>query len=106
MSAETEARVAPYPRPRHAAIAGMSALLLGISLSRFAFTPLIPALVQAGWFTAAQAGYLGATNLAGYLIGAAIARRAARHVPAMRSEERRVGKECRACWWAEGVEKG
>lgn len=83
MSAETEARVAPYPRPRHAAIAGMSALLLGIGLSRFAFTPLIPALVQAGWFTAAQAGYLGATNLAGYLIGAAIARRAARHVPAM-----------------------
>ncbi|MGB8180803.1 MAG: YbfB/YjiJ family MFS transporter, partial [Stellaceae bacterium] len=58
MSAEIEARVMPDPRPRHAAIAGMSALLLGIGLSRFAFTPLIPALVQAGWFTAAQAGYL------------------------------------------------
>src|SRR5215469_1215295 len=83
MSAEIEARAAPGPRPRHAAIAGMSALLLGIGLSRFAFTPLVPALVQAGWFTAAQAGYLGATNLAGYVIGAAIARRAARHVPAM-----------------------
>lgn len=58
-------------------------MLLGIGLSRFAFTPLIPALVQAGWFTAAEAGYLGATNLAGYVIGAAIARRAARHAPAM-----------------------
>jgi len=83
MSAETEARIMSRPRPRHAAIAGMSALLLGIGLSRFAFTPLIPALVQAGWFTAAQAGYLGATNLAGYVVGAAIARRAAHHVPAM-----------------------
>lgn len=83
MSVEIEARVMPGLRPRHAAIAGMSALLLGIGLSRFGFAPLIPALVQAGWFTAAQAGYLGATNLAGYVIGAAIARRAARHVPAM-----------------------
>ena len=83
MSVEIEARVMPGPRPRHAAIAGMSALLLGIGLSRFGFTPLVPALVQAGWFSAAQAGYLGATNLAGYVVGAAIARRAARHVPAM-----------------------
>ena len=83
MSVEIEARAVPGPRPRHAAIAGLSALLLGIGLSRFGFTPLIPALVQAGWFTAAQAGYLGATNLAGYVVGAAIARRAARHVPAM-----------------------
>ncbi len=83
MPAEIEARVMPDSRPRHAAIAGLSALLLGIGLSRFAFTPLIPALVQAGWFTAAQAGYLGATNLAGYVIGTAIARRAAHYVPAM-----------------------
>lgn len=83
MSVEIEARGVPGPRPWHAAIAGLSALLLGIGLSRFGFTPLIPALVQAGWFTAAQAGYLGATNLAGYVVGAAIARRAAHHIPAM-----------------------
>lgn len=83
MSVDTEAHIISSARPRHTAIAGLSALLLGIGLSRFAFTPLIPALVQAGWFTAAQAGYLGATNLAGYLVGAAVARRAARHVPAI-----------------------
>ncbi|HEV2161166.1 MAG TPA: YbfB/YjiJ family MFS transporter [Stellaceae bacterium] len=83
MPVEIEACGVPGPRPRHAAIAGLSALLLGIGLSRFGFTPLIPALVQAGWFTAAQAGYLGATNLAGYVVGAAIARRAAHHIPAM-----------------------
>ncbi len=82
MSADTQAQLAATS-PRHAAIAGLSALLLGIGLSRFAFTPLVPALVQAGWFSAAQAGYLGATNLAGYVVGATIARRAAAYIPAM-----------------------
>lgn len=80
MAANTEARVTSPTRPRHAAIAGLSALFLGIGLSRFAFTPLIPALIRAQWFTAAQAGYLGATNLAGYLVGAAIARQLARQI--------------------------
>ena len=83
ITAEAQTRAAVNPRPRHAAIAGLAALLLGIGLSRFAFTPLIPALVDAHWFTAAQAGYLGATNLAGYLLGATIARHATRHVPAI-----------------------
>jgi MFS family permease len=58
----------------------LAALLLGIGLSRFAFTPLVPALVQAGWFDAREIGYLGAANLTGYLIGAAIARRLVQHV--------------------------
>jgi predicted MFS family arabinose efflux permease len=83
MTAEAQTYAAVNPRPRHAAIAGLAALLLGIGLSRFAFTPLIPALVEARWFTATQAGYLGSTNLAGYLLGAAIARHAVRHIPAM-----------------------
>jgi predicted MFS family arabinose efflux permease len=83
MTVETEVRAMSRARPHHATFAGLSALLLGIGLSRFAFTPLIPALVQAHWFTAAQAGYLGATNLAGYLVGAASTRRLARQVPAM-----------------------
>lgn len=63
-----------------AAIAGLCALLLGIGLSRFGYTPLIPALIQAHWFDTAQTGYLGATNLAGYLIGAALARRMTDHL--------------------------
>lgn len=80
MTADTGVRGTSTTRPRHAAVAGLCALFLGIGLSRFAFTPLIPALVQARWFTAAQAGYLGATNLAGYLVGAAVARWLARSV--------------------------
>ncbi len=60
-----------------AALAGLCALLIGIGLSRFAYPPLIPALIEAHWFNAGEAGYLGATNLAGYLIGAGVTRRMA-----------------------------
>ena len=68
----------PPPHWR-AAAAGMAALLLGIGLSRFGFTPLIPALIEAGWFGAGAATALGSTNLAGYLLGAAASRYLAEH---------------------------
>jgi len=61
----------------HATLAGLCAVLVGIGLARFAYTPLIPALIDAQWFTAAEAAYLGAANLAGYLIGALFGRRLA-----------------------------
>lgn len=51
--------------------------MVSIGLARFAYTPLIPALILAGWLTPAQAAYLGADNLAGYLFGAILARRVA-----------------------------
>lgn len=50
--------------------AGCSATLLGIGLSRFAYSPLLPGMVQAGWLGAGAAGVLGAANLGGYLAGA------------------------------------
>ncbi|MBR0937000.1 YbfB/YjiJ family MFS transporter [Bradyrhizobium jicamae] len=56
------------------AAAGLCASLVGLGLARFAYTPLIPALIAAHWFTPAEAVYLGAANLAGYLGGALIAR--------------------------------
>lgn len=49
---------------------GLNATILGIGLSRFAYTPLLPALSEQGWFPPALASYLGAANLIGYLIGA------------------------------------
>lgn len=48
----------------------MMATLAGIGVARFAYTPLIPALVQQHWFDASAAAYLGAANLLGYLLGA------------------------------------
>ncbi len=56
------------------ALAGLCASLVGLGLARFAYTPLIPALIAARWFSPSDAVYLGAANLAGYLAGALIAR--------------------------------
>ena len=60
------------PGPWRGAIAALCALLVGIGLARFAYTPLLPALVDGNWFSASQAAYLGAANLAGYLAGAVL----------------------------------
>lgn len=68
----------PDTRPWRATLAGLSASLVGIGLARFAYTPLLPVLITAGWFPASQAAYLGAANLAGYLGGALCARPLAR----------------------------
>tara|TARA_R110000787_G_scaffold23762_3_gene67671 strand:+ start:75711 stop:76910 length:1200 start_codon:yes stop_codon:yes gene_type:complete len=56
------------------ALAGLAAVLVSIGLGRFAYTPLLPALIEAGWFAETDAIYLGAANLAGYLAGAITAR--------------------------------
>ncbi|NIF62797.1 YbfB/YjiJ family MFS transporter, partial [Burkholderia sp. Cy-647] len=53
-----------------ATLSGFSASLVGIGLARFAYTPLLPAIVDAHWFAPSLAAYLGAANLAGYLGGA------------------------------------
>lgn len=60
----------PRYRGKWSIAAGFSASLVGIGLARFAYTPLLPAIIDAGWFDASKATYLGAANLAGYLIGA------------------------------------
>lgn len=52
--------------------AGLCASLVSIGLARFAYTPLIPELIKAHWFAASDVVYLGAANLAGYLIGALV----------------------------------
>jgi predicted MFS family arabinose efflux permease len=59
--------------PWHPTLAGLSGSLVGIGLARFSYTPLLPAIIAAGWFDPADAAYLGAANLAGYLAGALLA---------------------------------
>ncbi|NKC31407.1 YbfB/YjiJ family MFS transporter [Falsiroseomonas selenitidurans] len=51
------------------ALAGAAAVLAGIGLARFAYVPLFPAMVGAGWVDGGGGGLLGAANLAGYLAG-------------------------------------
>lgn len=62
--------------PWAAMFAGLCASMIGIGIARFAYTPLIPPLIEAGWFPAESVVYLGAANLAGYLAGALVARQA------------------------------
>lgn len=61
-------------------LAGLCASLVSIGLARFAYTPLIPPLIQAHWFAADDIVYLGAANLAGYLLGALLGRPLARRL--------------------------
>lgn len=57
-----------------AIFAGLCASLVGIGLARFAYTPLIPPMIEAHWFVASDVVYLGAANLVGYLVGALLGR--------------------------------
>lgn len=65
--------------------AALLAIFVGIGLSRFAYSPLIPVLIAEGWFTPAQTVYLGAANLAGYLFGALIGQQIAMRWQARRA---------------------
>jgi predicted MFS family arabinose efflux permease len=55
------------------AVSGLCASLVGIGLSRFAYTRVVPELIAAHWFKPSQAAHLRAANLAGYLAGALLA---------------------------------
>ncbi|WP_244434036.1 YbfB/YjiJ family MFS transporter, partial [Azospirillum sp. B506] len=57
-----------------ATLAGMSGSLVAIGLARFAYSPLVPSLIEAHWFSAGDAVTLGAANFAGYLAGALLGR--------------------------------
>ncbi|WP_052341327.1 YbfB/YjiJ family MFS transporter [Salinarimonas rosea] len=59
-------RLAPW-------LPALLAVLVGIGFARFAYTPLLPLLVERGWVSAPQAAFAGAANLAGYLVGALLA---------------------------------
>jgi MFS family permease len=52
--------------------AGLCATLVGNGIGRFAFIALMPALIQAGWFSKADASYLGVATLVGYVLGASM----------------------------------
>ncbi len=65
-----------------ATVSASCATLVGIGLARFAYTPILPAIIGAHWFDPPDAAYLGAANLAGYLAGALLGRPLAARLPA------------------------
>ncbi|MBM1142669.1 YbfB/YjiJ family MFS transporter [Alcanivorax sp. ZXX171] len=64
------------PSPIRLVVMAGSATLVGIGLGRFAYAALLPGVIKAGWLSEADAGYVGAANLLGYLVGAVLAGRA------------------------------
>lgn len=86
-------------------LSGTAALIVGLGLARFGYTPLVPLMVDAGWFSAAAAGYLGAANLLGYLFGAVTAARFSERVgaaPAIRTGLIVVTLSFLLCSWPAG----
>lgn len=54
--------------PIYPTIAAFCLMGIGITLTRFAYGPLIPSLIDSGWTTKPQAAYLGASATLGYII--------------------------------------
>lgn len=48
----------------------MLAMLVGIGLVRYSYSPLIPSMLDVHWITAAEAGYIGTSNFLGNMVGA------------------------------------
>jgi predicted MFS family arabinose efflux permease len=88
------------------ALAGAAATFSGIGLARFAYVPLFPAMLAAGWVTGPEGGLLGAMNLAGYLIGVLGGRGLAARLGTARALDAGmalVGLAFAACAWNGGV---
>lgn len=88
------------------ALAGAAATLSGIGLARFAFVPLFPLMVAAGWVNPAGAGLIGAANLAGYLVGALSGRVLGRRLGTARTLDLGMGLAAlsfAACAWNGGT---
>ncbi len=72
-------------RPARAIAGGIAAIFLGIGLQRFAYSPLLPAMIDAHWLGPGAGGVLGAANLGGYLFGALFAPAVGRAVGVQRA---------------------
>src|SRR3954453_21571382 len=56
-------------------LAGPLSLAVAMGIGRFAFTPLLPLMIQEGQLDVAAGGWIAAANYAGYLVGALTASR-------------------------------
>ncbi len=69
MSASQVARAA---RPWAVALAGLVAMAVAMGIGRFAFTPLLPIMLQEGALDLAASSWLASANYLGYLVGAVL----------------------------------
>ena len=59
-----------HPPLLRSLLGGILALAAAMGIGRFAYTPILPAMQEAGGLGATQAGLLAAANYGGYLVGA------------------------------------
>ncbi|ARP79955.1 hypothetical protein CAL12_03355 [Bordetella genomosp. 8] len=52
------------------ALIGMLSVATAIGIGRFAYTPILPVMLQDGWLTLAEGCWLAESNLLGYFVGA------------------------------------
>ena len=64
--------VARGARPWPVALAGMVAMAVAMGIGRFAFTPLLPIMLQEGALDLAASSWLASANYLGYLVGAVL----------------------------------
>ncbi|WP_137179758.1 YbfB/YjiJ family MFS transporter [Roseomonas sp. AR75] len=86
--------------------AAAGAILAGVGLARFAYVPLFPAMVAAGWVDGGEAGLLGAGNFAGYLLGVLAGRRLAARIGVPRALDAGMALAVAAfaaCAWQGGL---
>ncbi|WP_238993782.1 YbfB/YjiJ family MFS transporter [Calothrix sp. PCC 6303] len=61
-------------------LAGLAATFVGNGIGRFAYITLMPALIQANWFSKEDAAQLGVATLIGYLLGPIFIQRAIKRI--------------------------
>jgi MFS family permease len=84
MRGQRESRLQAHAAQAGPGLCGMAATLTGVGIGRFAYAALLPLLVQQAWFDPTAAGYLGAANLTGYLLGTGLAGMLGRWCPPSR----------------------
>jgi predicted MFS family arabinose efflux permease len=61
-------------------LSGLAATFTGNGIGRFAYITLMPALIQANWFSKEEAAQLGVATLLGYLLGPWLIQRTTHHL--------------------------
>ena len=67
---DSQTTLARAPSPKAIALAGLTAVAVAMGIGRFAFTPILPMMLQDAGLSVADGGWLASANYLGFLLGA------------------------------------